>query len=131
MRRLLLLIAAAAVTGCGGTSDSLPYRTVVFSPSDAQQAFATQKVQLSLKSEGPEGTVLGDSRDIFEVDIFGDPAVLGHAGFHDLPHGPDCSVAGHLALHWRDNVRVVLNCRLVRNRKVWVAKMNRALAALG
>ena len=130
MRWLLLLIAAALVAACGGTSDSLPYRKVVFTASDARQAFAAENVALRLKSRGPEGKTLGDSRDVFEVDVFGDPAVLRREGFHDLPHAPDCSVAGHLALHWRGNVRVVLNCQLVHNRSAWIAKMNSALAAL-
>ena len=130
MRWLPFLIAATVVAGCGGRADSPPYRRVVFTAADARQAFATERVQLSLKSRGSEGTTLGDSRNVFEVDVFGDPAVLSRNGFRDLARGPDCSVAGHLALHWRDNVRVVLNCQLVHNRSAWIGKMHRALAAL-
>jgi hypothetical protein len=129
-RLLLVVIASVVAAGCGGTTNSLPYRKVVFTVSDAQHAFASEGVHVMLKSQGPQGTTLGDSRDVFEVDIFGDPAVLRHDGFHDLPHGPDCAVAGHLALQWRDNVRAVLNCRLVHNRRAWIAKMDLALAAL-
>jgi hypothetical protein len=39
-------------------------------------------------------------------------------------------VEGHLALHWRGNVRAILNCDLVQNESAWVARMDRALAAL-
>ena len=40
-------------------------------------------------------------------------------------------VAGHLALHWQGNVRAILNCHLVRDDARWLARMDRALAALG
>jgi hypothetical protein len=67
---------------------------------------------------------------VLEVDVFGDPAALRRVGFHDLRHGPDCTVAGRLALHWRGNVRAILNCDLVRNDDKWLALIDRALARL-
>jgi hypothetical protein len=132
VRRLLpFAILIFVFAGCGGSSSSLPYDKVSFKAADARRAFAAQRVYLALKSHGPSGSTLGDTHDVIEVDVFGDPAALSREGFHDLAHGPDCTVAGHLALRWRGNVRAILNCDLVRNDAPWVARMDRALAALG
>jgi hypothetical protein len=76
------------------------------------------------------GATLGNARDILEVDVFGEPSAVRQAGFEDFPRARDCEVAGHLALYWRGNVRVTLNCDLVANEAVWVARMDRALATL-
>jgi hypothetical protein len=131
VRRFLSLATVAfALAGCGGAANPLPYDRVTFNAAAARRAFAAENVDLAVKSKGPSGTMLGDRRDVFEVDVFGAPAELRREGFEDLPHARDCAVAGHLALHWRGNVRVVLNCRLVRHPHQWVAKMKRALAAL-
>jgi hypothetical protein len=131
LRLLSLAVLVFVVAGCGGSSSSLPYDKVTFKASDARRAFAGQRIDLAVKSRGPSVTSLGDRRDILEVDVFGDPSALEREGFHDLPGGRDCSVAGHLALHWHRNVRAILNCDLVRNDARWLARMNRALTALG
>jgi len=131
LRLLSLAVLVFAVAGCGGSSSSLPYDKVTFKISDAMHAFAAQRIELAVKSRGSNVTSLGDKRDVFEVDVFGDPSALQKEGFHDLPRGRDCSVAGHLALHWHGNVRAILNCRLVRNDARSLARMNRALTALG
>jgi hypothetical protein len=60
--------------------------------------------------------------------------LLAGCGGSSLPYdevtGADCTVDGHLALHWRGNVRAILDCGLVRNDERWVARLDRALAAL-
>ena len=132
LRLLSLAVLVFVVAGCGGSSSSLPYDKVTFKTSDARRAFAAERIELAVKSRGPSVTSLGDRRDVFEVDVFADPSALQKEGFHDLPRGRgDCSVAGHLALHWQGNVRAILNCHLVRDDARWLARMDRALAALG
>src|SRR5947208_6486252 len=131
VRLLLLAVLVLVVPGCGGSASSLPYNKVTFKTSDARRAFAAQRIDLAVKSHGPSVTSLGDRRDVLEVDVFGDPSAVQKEGFHDLPRGRDCSVAGHLALHWHGNVRAILNCHLVRNDAHWLARMDRALTALG
>ena len=103
---------------------------VDYNMHDARVAFAREGIRLTLRSRVPGSTDLASPRNVLEVTIFGAPGVVRRAGFRDLAHGPDCTVAGHLALHWRGNVRAILNCDLVADDRAWIARMNRALAAL-
>jgi hypothetical protein len=109
----------------------LPYDVVRYDAADAKRAFARQGVELAVSSRQPGVTDLTDASDVVEVTVFGDPDGLRRTGFHDLEHGPDCAVAGHLALHWRANVRAIVNCDLVRSDRAWIARVDRALGALG
>jgi len=83
-----------------------------------------------LRSHTGPLTDVGSRSDVFEVTVFGSPDAVRETGFRDLRHDRDCAVAGHLALHWRGNVRAILNCDLVSNNKAWIARMDRALSAL-
>jgi hypothetical protein len=109
---------------------ALPYKTARYGVEDAKHAFASQGVKLIARSHGSGLTDLTNARDVLEVTVFGYPLVVGRYGFQDLKRGPDCTVEGHLALHWRGNVRAILNCDLVQNDSAWVARIDRALAAL-
>jgi len=131
----IVAVAAATVSlaaRSGGAGEkALPYSKARYEVADARLAFRTEGVALSQRSRSSAIATLGNARDILEVDVFGDPGAVHRSGFEDLPHAGDCSVAGHLALHWRGNVRAILNCDLVANDAAWVARMDRALAALG
>ena len=109
----------------------LPYDVVRYDTADAKRAFAGQGVQLAVRSRQPWVTELIDASKVVEVTVFGDPDAVRRTGFRDLEHGRDCTVAGHLALHWRANVRAIVNCDLVRSDQAWIARVDRALGALG
>ena len=97
---------------------------------DATTAFSGQGIRLAFRSRVPAMTDLANARNVVEVTVFGARDVLRRTGFRDLAHAPDCTVAGHLALHWRGNVRAIVNCDLVANDRAWIARVDRALAAL-
>jgi hypothetical protein len=103
---------------------------VDYNVRDAKAAFARQGIRLTPRSRVRGMTDLANARNVLEVTVFGSPEVVRRSGFRDLQHGPDCAVAGHLALHWRGNVRAILNCDLVADDGAWVGRMDRALAAL-
>ena len=109
----------------------LPYGAVRYDAADAKRAFAGQGVELAVRSQQPWVTDLADASNAVEVTVFGDPDAVRRTGFRDLEHGRDCTVAGHLALHWRANARAIVNCDLVRSDQAWIARVDRALAALG
>jgi hypothetical protein len=109
----------------------LPYDAVRYDAADAKRAFTGQGVDLAVRSRRPWVTDLADASDAVEVTVFGDAAAVRRAGFRDLEHGRDCKVAGHLALHWRANVRAIVNCDLVQSDHAWITRVDRALAALG
>jgi hypothetical protein len=109
----------------------LPYDAVRYDAAEAKRAFAGQGVELALRSREPWMTDLADASDAVEVTVFGDPAAVRRTGFRDLEHGRDCTVAGHLSLHWRANVRAIVNCDLVQSDHAWITRVDRGLAALG
>jgi hypothetical protein len=127
-RPVFLAAVVLLLAGCGGSS--LPYDEVTYDAADARRAFASEQISLILRSQGGLTTTFGSAGDVLEVDIFGESEHAAMAGFKDLPRGADCTVDGHLALHWRGNVRAILDCGLVRNDERWVARLDRALAAL-
>ena len=128
----LVAVAAAGFLALGARdAHPLPYTAVRYGAADAQRAFAAQGVELEARSRGAWATELGDARDVVEVTVFGEPDLVRRAGFRDLAHGRDCTVAGHLALRWRGNVRAIVNCDLVRDDRAWIVRVDRALAALG
>ena len=127
---LLALAVGTSILLTARSSNALPYTKVQYSVGDAERAFATERVKLTVRSRDVSLTDLSSRSDVYEVTVFGQPDAVRKTGFRDLPHGRDCSVAGHLALHWRGNVRAILNCDLVRNDKAWIARMDRALSAL-
>ena len=131
---LAVLALVAAVAGLLAAHQArrpaaLPYTRVVYDVADARAAFAAEGIRLTPRSHSVTATTLGNAHDVLEVDVFGDPKVVRRY-FQDLPHARDCAVAGHLALHWRGNVRAIVNCDLVANDRVWIARMDRALARL-
>lgn len=129
----LALVAAAAaafVTLRARDTHPLPYTAVLYGAADAQRAFAVQGVALTARSRQRWLTELTDATSTVEVTVFGEPDAVRRTGFRDLEHGRDCTVAGHLALRWRGNVRAILDCNLVHDDRAWVARIDRALAAL-
>jgi hypothetical protein len=130
---LLGLATSAFLLDRGQTDDTLPYTTARYDERDVRQAFAAEGVTLTFRSRSDhaEITTFGNPRDVLELDVFGDPDAVRASSFHDLERASDCAVAGHLAVHWRSNVRAILNCDLVRDDKAWITRMNRALTALG
>ena len=124
-------MAAAFFTLRTRAAYPLPYDAVRYRAADAERAFFGQGVMLTLRSRQTWATDLGDASNVVEVTVFGEPGAVRRTGFHDLRHGGDCTVAGHLALHWRGNVRAIVNCDLVRDDRAWIARVDRALAALG
>lgn len=128
---LVLGVGAVSVVAVRARhDDALPYASVVYNVRDAKAAFAAEGVRLTPRSRTPGMADLASARDVLEVTVFGPPDVVRRTGFHDLHHGPDCTVAGHLALHWRGNVRAIVNCDLAVNDHAWITRMDRALAAL-
>ena len=131
---LALGLAAASAAGYlalrARDAYPLPYRAVRYDAADAKRAFAGHGVELAVRSRQPWVTDLADASEAVEVTVFGQPAAVRRTGFHDLEHGRDCTVAGHLALHWRANVRAIVNCDLMRSDGAWIARVDRALAAL-
>jgi hypothetical protein len=129
-----LALAAAAlglsVSWSEGDSYRLPYSTVSYGVKDAKRSFAGQGINLVVGSRSTGMVDLHDARNVVEVTVFGDPGVVRKTGFQDLTHAADCAVAGHLALHWRANVRAIVNCDIVRADGRWIARMDRALATL-
>jgi hypothetical protein len=127
-------LAAAAlglsVSWSEGVSYHLPYSSVSYDVKDAKRSFAGQGIKLIVGSRSPGVIDLHDARNVVEVTVFGDPDIVRKTGFQDLTHTADCAVAGHLALHWRANVRAIVNCDLVRTDARWIARMDRALATL-
>jgi hypothetical protein len=109
----------------------LPYDAVRYDAADAKRAFARHGIELVVRSRQPGTIDLTDASEAVEVTVFGDPAAVRRTGFHDLEHSRDCTVAGHLALHWRANVRAIVNCDLVQWDRAWITRVDRALAALG
>ena len=135
---VLLGLAVAATTSAfvldrRQTDDTLPYSVARYDEGDVRRAFAAEGVTLTFRSRSDhsEITTFGNQRDVLELDVFGNPDAVRASGFHDLERAGDCAVAGHLAVHWRGNVRAILNCDLVRNDEAWIARINRALTALG
>lgn len=128
-------LAAASAAGYLGLrahhAEPLPYDAVRYDAADAKRAFAGQGVKLAVRSRQQWVTDLADASNVVEVTVFGDSDSVRRTGFRDLEHGRDCTVAGHLALHWRTNVRAIVNCDLVRSDRAWIARVDRALAALG
>jgi hypothetical protein len=108
----------------------LPYTAVQYSATDAKRAFASEDLSLVVGSHSPGVTDLHDARLVVEVTVFGNPELVRRTGFQDLTHARDCKVGGHLALHWRGNVRAIVNCDLVRPDGRWIARVDRALANL-
>jgi hypothetical protein len=134
---VLLGLAVAATTSAfvldwRQTDDTLPYRIARYDEGDVRRAFAAKGVTLTFRSRSDhaEITTLGNARDVLELDVFGEPDAVRASGFRDLDHAADCAVEGHLAVRWRANVRAILNCDLARADESWLARMNRALAAL-
>lgn len=128
---LLLGVGAVAAVGIRvRNGDDLPYTTVDYKTHDAKAAFAAQGIRLTSRSHAPGIADFANAHDVVEVTVFGQPSVVRRTGFRDLDHGRDCTVAGHLALHWRGNVRAIVNCDLVGNDRRWIARVDRALAAL-
>jgi hypothetical protein len=121
---------AFSVSWSQGNSYRLPYSVARYSTADAKRAFAQEDVKLVAGSRSPAMTDLHDRRLVFEVTVFGAPDVVRKTGFRDLVHQSDCTVAGHLALRWRGNVRGIVNCDLVRADARWIAQLDRALANL-
>jgi len=115
-------VSLAARSGCAAEK-ALPYSKARYDVADARLAFRAEHVALSPRSRSSAIATLGNRRDILEVDVFGEPGAVQRAGFADLAHVSDCKVAGHLAVHWRGNVRAVLNCDLVANDS-WVARID-------
>ena len=135
---VLLGLAVAATTSAfvldrRQNDDTLPYTVARYDEGDVRRAFAAEGVNLTFRSRSDhsEITTLGNARDVLELDVFGKPDAVRASGFHDLKPAADCAVEGHLAIHWRDNVRAILNCDLTRDDESSLARMNRALAALG
>ena len=129
---LALVAAAAAAFVVTSPRDAhpLPYTAVLYGAADAQRAFAAEGVTLTPLSTQRWAAELGDPANRVEVTVFGEPEVVRRSGFRDLEHGRDCTVAGHLALRWRGNVRAILDCNLVDDDRAWTARIDRALAAL-
>jgi hypothetical protein len=135
---VLLGLAVAATTSAfvldrRQTDDTLPYSVARYDEGDVRRAFAAEGVTLAFRSRSDhsEITTFGNQQDVLELDVFGNPDAVRASGFHDLERASDCAVAGHLAVHWRSNVRAILNCDLVRDDRAWITRMNRALTALG
>jgi hypothetical protein len=135
---VLLGLAVAATTSAlvrdrRQSDDTLPYTVARYDEGDVRRAFAAEGVTLTFRSRSDrsEITTLGNARDVLELDVFGKPDAVRAAGFHDLERADDCAVEGHLAIQWRGNVRAILNCTLTRDDEAWIARMDRALAALG
>ena len=131
----VVALALAAIGGVvatrSGEKTELPYETVRYDVDDVRLAFAGERVRLDTRARHSWATTLGNRRDVLEVDVFGEPATVRSAGFHDLESGPDCTVAAHLAVRWRGNVRAILNCDLAADDARWIARIDRALRALG
>jgi hypothetical protein len=123
---------SAFVLGRSRSDEPLPYTAVRYGASDARRAFAAQGVAPVMRSRSAHSKItgLGNARDVLEVTVFGNAEAVRASGFRDLEHGTDCTVEGHLALHWHGNVRAILNCDLVRDDTAWIARMDRALEAL-
>jgi hypothetical protein len=135
---VLLGLAAAATTSAfvldrRQTDDTLPYTMARYDEGDVRRAFAAEGVTLTFRSRSDhsEITTLGNARDVLELDVFGKADAVRASGFQDLDRAADCAVEGHLAVRWRGNVRAILNCDLTRHEESWLARINRALAALG
>jgi hypothetical protein len=134
----LLGLAVAATTSAfvldrKQSDDTLPYTAASYDEGDVRRAFAAEGVTLTLRSRSYHSqiTTLGNARDVLELDVFSKPEAVRASGFHDLERAADCAVEGHLAVRWRGNVRAILNCDVARDDQTWIARMNRALAALG
>lgn len=129
---LALAVLTSVVTGCGKEAYDLPYSVVSYNVADTRRAFDAEGVALEPRSQSlPVVTTLGDPNNILEVDVWGPPDAVRKTGFEDLERGPRCTPENRLALRWRGNVRVIVDCDLAAGEEAeWVARATRALDRL-
>ena len=107
----------------------LPYSKVLFSASDARRVFAAEGITLTPRSASEHITTLGNPRDVLEVNIFGDPAILNAGGtYANFPRS--CTASSRTAARWHGNVRVVVNCTVDGDGASWMQRAQRALNRL-
>ena len=104
---------------------ALPYAKVVYTPRDAQRAFAGAGIRLVLHLHepipvgNPPIVDLSTANGVVEVDAFGNPAKVAASGFSDYTTFSNgrwvrtpstCAAGAANAERWRGNVRVILSC---------------------
>jgi len=124
----------------------LPYSRVTYSAGDAKRAFRAADIKLTRRTHAPRPVGnppivgLGNSGNIVEVDVFGDPQRVAASGFIDyfiVSHGhwvkatKTCSRGAKAAERWRGNIRAIVDCTAAgASAPAWVLRVDRALAKL-